>query len=261
MFPFRKNRSRHVGQAVKHFNNVEWAKPKTKAASKFAPFFKILFSVILIVLLGSALLFWPKQNNFPVEKIKIVANYEHITPKALQGVVSSYVQNGFFDLDMIGLQHKLRQMPWVYAVSVQRKWPNTIEINVVEQDAKARWKDISLLNSYGQLFYPDNGVLPSNLPILFGPDTEAQRIFQDYQIMQKTLTDLKFKILRLDLVVPNSWHITFDNGLNLYLNDESYLEQLQNFVKVYPKIARTKPNGKIRVVDLRYSHGMAVKWE
>lgn len=252
-------RDKHQRHAVKFKYSRE--EKSVSFVANLITFLKGIFYVVTFFVLGLSILLWTKRSNFPVEKIKIIARYEHVSPKILQDIVSSFVQRSFFDVDVVNLQRKLLQIPWIYGVSIQRQWPNTLLIDVREQAPVARWKKYALLNTYGQVFTPPEESFPSSLPILSGPDEKAAQIFHDYQIMQKTLNQLRFKIAQIELDASSSWNIVLDNGLILYLNSEAYFGQLENFVKVYPRIVNTNPGGKMHVIDLRYSNGAAVKWE
>ncbi len=80
-----------------------------------------------------------------------------------------------------------------------------------------------------------------------------------YQQMNRILETLGLKVVSIDVNSNESWCIILDNGIKLQLGQEHILTRLQHFVNVYNKVVKSR---KIlpQEVDLRYGHGMAVKW-
>jgi len=124
------------------FRFKDHARLKTKK-NIFTPRFFIW--VILIIIIGSGFIWGGRtlQNpeNFPIEKIRISAPYEHITPEMLQQVIGSFATRGFFGLNVVTLKQQLLVLPWVYEVMIKREWPDTLVINILEQKAVAEWNN------------------------------------------------------------------------------------------------------------------------
>ena len=200
-------------------------------------------------------------DNFPIARVRIVAPYEHITPKVLQDIVSTFALRGFFGLNVIALKQQLLALPWVYSVSIKREWPDTIVISVIEQKAAAAWNDQALLNQEGGIFRPEKASFPNDLPLLFGADSEAAQVWRNYQDMQMRLNPLHFNITHLQLDTQGFWHATLSDGSEIFINATNSLERLQDFILAYPKIIESHHDSRWRTIDLRYEDGMAVKWE
>jgi len=200
-------------------------------------------------------------DNFPIEKIKIVAPYQHVEPKVLQEVISAFAMRGFFNLDVVSLKQRLLMIPWVYAVEIKREWPDTIMIIVWEQNAVAEWNREALLNQDGKIFRPEHKTFPNKLPQLFGEDVNAFQVWRNYQNMQLSLSSLHFNISQLSLDAQGFWHITLGTGEELFIGYASPLSRLQDFIAAYPKIIASHPDPNWVRVDLRYEDGVAIKWK
>ncbi|HBS51955.1 MAG TPA: cell division protein FtsQ, partial [Coxiellaceae bacterium] len=60
--------------------------------------------------------------------------------------------NGFFYLNVISMRQQLLKLPWVYEASVQRKWPDTVVVNIIEQKPILQWGKNALVNPEGVVF-------------------------------------------------------------------------------------------------------------
>ena len=56
-----------------------------------------------------------------------------------------------------------------------------------------------------------------------------------------------------------SWNMMFNNGIKMHVGYKDVLTRISHFVKVYPKIVGERAND-VEYIDLRYSNGMAVRW-
>lgn len=228
----------------------------------FTPRFIMWLILVLIIISG---FIWGGEtlrnpDNFPIEKVKIIAPYERITPKMLQEVVSTFATRGFFGLDVISLKQRLLALPWIYAVVIKREWPDTIIISIFEQKAVAEWNNEALLNPEGTIFRPAKESFPAQLPQLFGTDTNASQVWINYQKMQIELNALHFNIAQLSLDSQGFWHAILNNGEEMFISYNNPLGHLQDFITAYPKIIESHHDNRWRSIDLRYEDGVAVKW-
>ena len=222
--------------------------------------FKTIIVSALVVLLWCG---WDytQPNNFPIKQVKIVSANEHIDQEFLQKTIESYTKNGFFYLNVIGMKRQLLKLPWVYATSVQRKWPDTIIINIVEQQAVLQWGDKALINDKGEVFAPPFSTFPKGLPVIFGPEERTFEIFTLYQKAQQCFEPLGLVIRQLFFNPQHYWEILLDNDTVIYLKESDPLRQLGVLVDLYRRITADH-KGQPKSIDLRYyTGGFAVKWE
>lgn len=253
----RKNNSIKQNRAKVHKMTVASAQnhlPKKPA--------KFVFKALILGLLSFLLWYiwdYTRPSNFPVKHVKIFATYDHIEQKDLQKTIASYLDNGFFYLNVIGMKQRLLKYPWVYAVSVKREWPDTVAVNIIEQPAMLRWGTNSLINAEGTIFTPDIATFPQGLPVIFGPENREAEIFALYQKIQELLKSLDLTIKQLVLSSEHCWEVVLSSNTTVYLKEDEPLTQLELLVKLYKKIT-TNHNGSPISIDLRYKSGLAVKW-
>lgn len=224
---------------------------------------RLFFKIIIVGTLG--FLLWQlwdytKPSNFPIKQVKIFASYQHVEQPSLQQVITSHLHHGFFYLNVRSLKQQLLKLPWVYEVSIKRQWPDTVAINIVEQQAILLWGTQSLINHKGTIFSPPPATFPQELPVIFGPAIEAPEIFHLYKKMMVLLEPLDLSIKRLVLTPQHYWEILLSNDTVVYLKEIAPLNQLELLVNLYRKITADHENSP-KSIDLRYNTGLAAKWE
>lgn len=198
-------------------------------------------------------------ERFPVTTIKVAANYEHVSHKELENVLSKYLSDSFFTLSVSALQNELKEMSWIDTATVERVWPDTLKIRLVEKKPVAIW-DNALMTEDGKLF--NEGAVPAglNLPQLKGPLSQQAEVLQVYEKLSKILSMYGLNATGLQLRENQSWVLLLGNGIKIYLGKKELEERLLRFCKAYPAVFAEKIE-QLSSVDLRYPRGMAVQWK
>jgi cell division protein FtsQ len=246
---------RPYGRGKEKIQQVEF--PEQKQARQRS-FFKLSFAILFVSLtvLGGVKLFNPQ--TFPVQSVRIQGDYPHVDHALLRRTVLPFLHSSFLTIDATGLQARLQQLPWVFQVVVKRVWPGKLVITLQEQKPIARFNN-QLLNGQGDLFGINAVKLPSNLPVFTGADGQQEILLQMYQQMQPILAPLNLTISLLALDARQSWQLKMNNGMVLLLGTANPVKRLQRFVSVYHQVAGENPQ-LVKYVDLRYAHGLAVKY-
>lgn len=235
---------------------------KRIAPRSFKIYLKPILRALIICCVIAALIgayTYTKPSNFPIKNVKVVASYAHVDQALLQNTIVPFTKNGFFYINVWGLQRELLKVPWVYTVSVERSWPDTLIVNVVEQTPVASWGKKALINGEGAIFSADAETFPKDLPILYGPDDQEPDIFNIYRQMQTILAPHNFSIVQLNLTPHAYWCLILNTKTTIYIPKSDPAERLTAFLQLYPKI-QANHSGSPASIDLRYRNGLAVKW-
>lgn len=222
-----------------------------------------LIKIIIFILFATAIFYFglshfTKTNIFPIRMVKIYGNQE-VKSSQLKILIKPYVKNNFFTVNIFAMKKSLMNLPWVDDVYIRLSWPSTLVVRIKEKKAYAKWKNLALLNEAGDLFYPSN-IASYELPTLSGPNDQHLQLLHHLQNIDRILEPLHAKITFLELTPYSTWKLKLDNGMTMSAPDKEVLTRLDHFVKVYPKIVASK-HGTIDYVDLRYAHGMAIRWK
>jgi cell division protein FtsQ len=218
-----------------------------------------ILKVVALLTVLVALLFHIRSKNFPIRLVKIFATYEHVERPQLQKIISPYLNKDFFHLNVFSIKHNLLEIPWIYDVSIKKRWPDTIVIHIVEQTAAMQWGENSLINSYGKIFTPPRRSFPSKLPHLMGPEYRALEIFRTCQQIIALLDPLDLAVEKLILTPHHHWELLLSSDTIIYLKEQQPIKQIELLTSLYRRITANHENPP-KIIDLRYSNGLAVKW-
>jgi len=202
------------------------------------------------------------EESTPVTSIVIGGEIPFTNRQDIENAIENVNLGNFFNVDVNDVQQKVAELPWVYSVSVRKKWPNELKIYVVDQTPVAIWNGDFLINQYGRAFQADTTRLHTPLPAFFGPEGSENIALSNFVNLNKLLKFSELSIDELLLTERHSWQLTLNNGVTLNLGRENKIERVQRFMDVYPQIIRTKKeNQQVDYVDLRYDTGLAVGWK
>ena len=217
--------------------------------------------IIFLVILGFLLLWHHLTRPYvlPFKTIRIVVSSNHIARPELKNIVVKDINGGFFALDEKPIEKQLEQLPWVKSVSIQKIWPDILQINIDEKDPVVVWQNKNLVTALGKVFTPAINTVPNFLPQLNGPDDQLKNVLQHYRDFNLDLIPLVLQVKGLTLTPRGAWDLTLSNGIRVLLGRNQVTSRFLRFIQFYPKVVGSKAN-KISQIDLRYPNGLAVRW-
>lgn len=228
---------------------------------------RLRYASLLTLLIVCALLltarliysFLADAQRYPISTVKVVANYQHITRKQLESVLSNYLSTSFFSLSVRRLHEDLLSLDWSDRVYIERIWPDTLKITLVEKSPIAIWNN-ALMTDDGELFNVGKVPPDTALPLLRGPIHQQVDVLQIYQKLSKLLSTYGLQAASLQLRDNQAWELSLTNGVQLRLGKRDLEKRLLRFCRAYPGVFADKPE-QLGSVDLRYARGMAVQWK
>lgn len=207
--------------------------------------------------------FIAEPSRFPVNTVKVSANFEHLARSDIEKVLENYNNSSFILLPISRLQAELGALSWAKSVKVKRVWPDTLKITLTEKKPIALWRksfvteDGSVISSNEQDLQKQSSI--SRLPKLTGPLNEQELVLQNFQKLSKLLLSYGLQAESLNLHDNQSWDLYLTDGAVLRLGKRDIEKRVLRFCEAYSAVFADKPN-KLASVDLRYPHGMAVQW-
>jgi cell division protein FtsQ len=214
-----------------------------------------LFGLSLVLVLYGVVRFVLHLPVFPLRAVELTAAPQRVSYELLERAVREQVSGNFFTVDLERTRQVFEKLPWVRKVSVRRKFPWSLQVEVEEQVALATWNGKELVNTHGEVFA---GMAEQKLPVFIGqPDSSAQ-VTQMYGELNAALQPIKQQIAQISLSPRYAWQVKLDNGMVLELGREEMQQRLKRFVAVYPYslAALARPASH---VDLRYRNGFAAQ--
>jgi len=219
---------------------------------------------------------------FALTTLEVKTPVVHVTKEQIRLVAERRVRGTFFTVDLEHVRESLEKLPWVREARVERRWPDTLVVSLVEQVPLARWNDNALVNGDGGVFV---AAASGNLPRLSGPEDSSAEVVAAFHRYQAALKPLDMRIAELRLSPRRAWWIRLDNGMQLVLGRQQTDARLARFITFYPRLLSAqavahnapavadapsnalasavtlKPTAPIipLTVDLRYADGFAVR--
>ena len=213
----------------------------------------LLFGISLLLVLYGVVRYVLHLPVFSLQAVELTVAPQRVSSVQLEKVVHEQLSGNFFTVDLEHTRQAFEQLPWVRKVSVRRKFPWSLQVEVEEQVALARWNCRSLVNTHGEVF---TAMTEQMLPAFIGqPDTSAQ-VAQMYGELNVSLRPMHQEIAQIVLSPRFAWQVKLDNGMVLELGREQMQQRLTRFVTVYPYSLAASTQG-VRHVDLRYRNGFA----
>ncbi len=237
-----------------------------KKASPLAHQLLLLKKIVLALLVCSLLVLLGLNSRTLVidinqQRIEIVAiegNLSMVTEDDIKMAVFDFINQSMVAIDLLAIKNALEQNAWINTVSLRRKWPDTLIINVTEEVAIARWGESQLLNQEAALFSPPSILDQINLAKLSGPDGAAKRVMQQYQIFNQLLFSKNLRITSLNLNSRGAWFMQLSNEIEIAVGSIQPVKRVRRFAVVFETLFAGQIES-IESFDLRYEDGIAVK--
>ena len=224
---------------------------------RYASFLMVLVAAAFVLAARLLYLYMASPQRFPINTVKIVCKYQHITHQQLESVLANYLSSSFFTLSVRRLYADLAAFDWANKVQIERIWPDTLKIILIEKIPAATWNN-ALITAKGEIFNKGGVLTDSSLPHLTGPANQHKEVLQVYKKMSKILAVYGLHAAALEWRDNHAWELTLANGLRLRLGKRDLEMRIIRFCKAYPAVFAERADQLISV-DLRYPRGMAVE--
>jgi cell division protein FtsQ len=209
---------------------------------------------------AGAVLVWQGLGAMPVERIEVSGKLENLRREAVRAALAGELDAGLVFLNLGALQAKLEELPWIYRASLRRRFPDTLEVGVVEQLPIARWGDDAFLNHEARIISVRDSDRWRDLPQIRGPQGSAARLMARYQRLLEQFSPVELNPVIVQEDDFGQLSVTLDNGLELQLGNQDFAGRLQQFLHLWRGELRDAQRTVLRV-DMRYENGAAVAFE
>ncbi len=224
-----------------------------------------LIFILALILLAVVGLTWQvgsgsagDRHHWPIRWLEIDGDIRRTSNGQIQGAVQRQAERGFFAADLDQVREDLEALPWIARASVRRQWPDSLRVTVIEHRPVARWNENGLVSDRGELFHANGSTGMQGLPRLAGPDSRFEQVIEHWAAMHAMLASAGLGIDALELDSRGAWSLHLSNGTVVELGREQVLERVERLVRVSRALAEQARQP--RVIDMRYSNGLAVRW-
>jgi len=193
----------------------------------------------------------------PVRHIAVTGSLDSAHRDALRDTLAAHLDAGLLALPLRQLRDELQALPWVYRASLRRRFPDTLEVQVVEQRPIARWGDGGFLNHEAHVIAVADAKAWDALPRIRGPEGSQARLMRRYQRLVDLLRPLELAPVSLEEDAFGQLSATLDNGVELQLGRSEFTRRVEDFLLLWRRELAAQ-GAFVKRVDLRYERGAAV---
>lgn len=202
---------------------------------------------------------WIGASHWPLRTLRLQGALERVDAQHLRAIVLPYAAQGFFAVRLADAQNAVSRLPWVERAEVRKRWPDVLEVSIVEHRPFAQWGKDRLLSEHGNLF-PAQGIqVPEGMPLLDGPDTRVADVVALYNQSRELFAASGIDVRAVVLDPRGSWALTLSNGTQVVIGSSEARLRLTRFAHLLPQLLSQKQLPLTRA-DLRYTNGFALTW-
>jgi cell division protein FtsQ len=202
---------------------------------------------------------WFASDRWPVTRLNVRAEFNHVSAEQIRAAAQPLLGEGFFAIRLGAVRDAVAKLPWVERSEARKRWPDSIDLVVYEQQPYARWGEDRLVNRHGAIFKVAGTDGLQGLPRLSGPDDRLGDVLAFYADCLKELSGSGLVMDAVALSPRGGWRLDLASGAVIELGRGDSKRRLQRFLDVWPRLASAHA-GPPAYVDLRYENGFAMRW-
>lgn len=201
--------------------------------------------------------------NQPVSSVKINGEFTRASKQKVADRIYASMDASYMKLDLEKIQTALQQDPWIDVARVERRWPDQLEVTVIEHKPIARWGEADALNQRGEIIPlpagEDQSAALEKLPRLGGEEGMELEVMGQYQAISSLLQEQHLVVAELICDSTRSWSLELGSGVLVTIGRDQIMNKMQRFLTVFN--THLKPRwSDLKTIDLRYFNGLAVQW-
>ena len=218
----------------------------------------ILAVTLVVAPVAAVLNGWIAGSRWPMRHLVITAPFHQVSDARVRKEVTPLVQHGFFAVNLDTVRRRLAALPWVQRVDVRKRWPDRLEVVLVEYKPLARWGKDRMVSENGELFPAPMGVM-SRLPLFEGPDSRAVELMAFHSQARPMFLGSGLYVAAVRLSARGSWSLSLSDGSEIEVGRGDPQLRLARFARMLPRLQQMDPR-ILQRADLRYTNGFALTW-
>ncbi len=215
----------------------------------------VLFALAFLIVTYGLVWYVVHQPVFALKYVELGGEAKHVTRAQVEAIVRNELKGTFFTLNLPQLREAFEKLPWVREANLRRRWPDRLEVRVVEHVPLARWGTTALVNTQGEIF---QAAYDGKLPIFVGPVGSSKEITIQYEFFRRMLSAIDAQPALVQVTPRRAWRVKLDAGPMLELGREDVEARLGRYLEVHQRSVGALQR-RIDYVDLRYANGFAVR--
>lgn len=230
----------------------------------------LLVTALVLGCLAAGLWWAIRHPAFAFGQIHVDGDTAHHSAASLRAAVLPRLQGNFFTMDLAAAQAAFQAAPWVRRATVQREFPNRLNVTLQEHVPVAYWGEggSQMINRHGEVFEAGGDAADTvdevRMPVLIGPEGQAAEVLAMHRQLEPLLAPLGTPLAELALLARGNWRAELGHGAVIELGYGAPAElaaRLRQFVGTVAEVAarHQRPVEAVEAADLRHVGGYALR--
>ena len=262
----RKKKQRRGGDLNKKAPSKKSARDFSWARILFELASKLFLAGVVIYLLYASYNFLTSDPRFQITDVTFSGNHALLENQLLEWLGQVHGEN-LFAYDLSRASERLAEHPWVLSASVQRKFPQKIQIELTERVpyARIKFEKVFLMDNFGVILSEEKPEY-RNLPLIVQPGVKPEN-FSGERVIQSLKTMHYFNKLSffeknpLDIAELKGHSRIIFSTRNRDLQIQMSMETLTEGFKKFRIVLDTLEDDavKIQMIDLSFKDQVVVR--
>ncbi len=240
--------------------------PKERKSKGFELASKLFLAGVVIYLLYASYNFLTSDPRFQITDVTFSGNHALLENQLLEWLGQVHGEN-LFAYDLSRASERLAEHPWVLSASVQRKFPQKIQIELTERVpyARIKFEKVFLMDNFGVILSEEKPEY-RNLPLIVQPGVKPEN-FSGERVIQSLKTMHYFNKLSffeknpLDIAELKGHSRIIFSTRNRDLQIQMSMETLTEGFKKFRIVLDTLEDDavKIQMIDLSFKDQVVVR--
>jgi len=219
----------------------------------------VLAVTAVAVLIAGAYMAHNGGALLPFRWVDVSGPFARVSAEQIRAAVGPAASRGFFGVDLAEVRTGALSLPWVATAEVRKVWPDTLEISVTEREVLGRKGVDQLVDVAGNVFQARGAGDTRGLPLLDAQPAQMAQLAEYYRLAQDDVEPLGRQITAARMSPRGALELQLNDGLEVHVGSRELLPRWRRFIGSLPRLAALDPR-PIAAVDLRYTHGYAVRY-
>ena len=193
-------------------------------------------------------------KSYPIKTISFKGEFIYADEKGIRKQLQYFIGKDLIKIDILKIKESIKKNDWVNNVLVERRFPDTLFIEIFEYQPALLWNNEYYIDDKGIKFKVEKNIA-LNLP-------EIKSDTLNYLVMYDLYMSLSNMLKKVDLSILSISHKNdmldiHTNKYNFLVRYSEYSQKIDEFIHVFEQF-QNKNKKNIKTIDLRYPTGFAV---
>ena len=193
-------------------------------------------------------------KSYPIKTISFKGEFIYADEKGIRKQLQFFIGKDLIKIDILKIKESIKKNDWVNNVLVERRFPDTLFIEIFEFQPAILWNNEYYIDDKGIKFKVEKNIA-LNLP-------EIKSDTLNYLVMYDLYMSLSNMLKKVDLSILSISHKNdmldiHTNKYNFLVRYSEYSQKIDEFIHVFEQF-QNKNKKNIKTIDLRYPTGFAV---